>query len=131
MFCTRVACCMGVFGTVCLLLCREKGSSPLFFAITEFALGLLDLCDSSTACRLCRLEPVVPFHQHYCCLLTPPCLLFIFNPETAGVHDQQLSGSCRHLPEGKSLLMSAPKSTVTLFTQDTHQFQTHPDITLP
>ena len=30
----------------------------------------------------------------------------------------------------KSLLISAPKSTVTLFTPDTHQFQTHPDITL-
>ena len=29
-----------------------------------------------------------------------------------------------------SLLISAPKSTVTLFTQDTHQFQTHPNITL-
>ena len=29
-----------------------------------------------------------------------------------------------------SLLISAPKSTVTLFTPDTHQFQTHPDITL-
>ena len=28
------------------------------------------------------------------------------------------------------LLISAPKSTVTLFTPDTHQFQTHPDITL-
>ena len=29
-----------------------------------------------------------------------------------------------------SLLISAPKSTVTLFTQDKHQFQMHPDITL-
>ena len=29
-----------------------------------------------------------------------------------------------------SLLISDPKSTVTLFTPDTHQFQTHPDITL-
>ena len=29
-----------------------------------------------------------------------------------------------------SLLISAPKSTVTLFTPDKHQFQTHPDITL-
>ena len=29
-----------------------------------------------------------------------------------------------------SLLISTPKSTVTLFTPDTHQFQTHPDITL-
>ena len=29
-----------------------------------------------------------------------------------------------------SLLISAPKSTVTLLTPDTHQFQTHPDITL-
>ena len=29
-----------------------------------------------------------------------------------------------------SLLISAPKSAVTLFTQDNHQFQTHPDITL-
>ena len=28
------------------------------------------------------------------------------------------------------LLISAPKSTVTLFTPDTHQFQTHPNITL-
>ena len=28
-----------------------------------------------------------------------------------------------------SLLISAPKSTVTLFTPDTHQFQTHPKIT--
>ena len=28
-----------------------------------------------------------------------------------------------------SLLMSAPKSTVTLFTPDKHQFQMHPDIT--
>ena len=30
----------------------------------------------------------------------------------------------------KSLLISAPKSTVTLFTPDKHQFQMHPDITL-
>ena len=29
-----------------------------------------------------------------------------------------------------SLLISAPKSTVTPFTPDTHQFQTHPDNTL-
>ena len=29
-----------------------------------------------------------------------------------------------------SLLISAPKSTVTLFTLDKHQFQMHPDITL-
>ena len=29
-----------------------------------------------------------------------------------------------------SLLISAPKSTVTFFTQDKHQFQMHPDITL-
>ena len=29
-----------------------------------------------------------------------------------------------------SLFIYAPKSTVTLFTPDTHQFQTHPDITL-
>ena len=29
-----------------------------------------------------------------------------------------------------SLLISAPKSTVTLFTPDKHQFQTHPNITL-
>ena len=29
-----------------------------------------------------------------------------------------------------SLLISAPKSTVMLFTPDKHQFQTHPDITL-
>ena len=29
-----------------------------------------------------------------------------------------------------SLLISAPKSTVTLFTPDKHQFQIHPDITL-
>ena len=29
-----------------------------------------------------------------------------------------------------SLLISAPKSTVTLFTPNKHQFQTHPDITL-
>ena len=29
-----------------------------------------------------------------------------------------------------SLLISVPKSTVTLFTPDKHQFQTHPDITL-
>ena len=29
-----------------------------------------------------------------------------------------------------SLCISAPKSTVTLFTPDKHQFQTHPDITL-
>ena len=29
-----------------------------------------------------------------------------------------------------SLLISAPKSIVTLFTPDTHQFQTYPDITL-
>ena len=28
------------------------------------------------------------------------------------------------------LLISAPKSTVTLFTPDKHQFQMHPDITL-
>ena len=29
-----------------------------------------------------------------------------------------------------SLLISVPKSTVTLFTPDKHQFQMHPDITL-
>ena len=29
-----------------------------------------------------------------------------------------------------SLLISAPKSTLTLFTPDKHQFQRHPDITL-
>ena len=29
-----------------------------------------------------------------------------------------------------SLMISAPKSTITLFTADKHQFQTHPDITL-
>ena len=29
-----------------------------------------------------------------------------------------------------SLLISAPRSTVTLFTPDTHQLQTHPNITL-
>ena len=29
-----------------------------------------------------------------------------------------------------SILISAPKSTVTLFTRDKHQFHTHPDITL-
>ena len=29
-----------------------------------------------------------------------------------------------------SLLISAPKSSVALFTPDTHQFQMHPDITL-
>ena len=29
-----------------------------------------------------------------------------------------------------SFLISAPKSTVTLFTPDTHQFQTHPNITI-
>ena len=29
-----------------------------------------------------------------------------------------------------SLLISAPKSTVTLFTSDKHQFQTHPNIAL-
>ena len=29
-----------------------------------------------------------------------------------------------------SLLITAPKSTVTLFTPDKHQFQMHPDITL-
>ena len=29
-----------------------------------------------------------------------------------------------------SFLISAPKSTVTFITPDTHQFQTHPDITL-
>ena len=29
-----------------------------------------------------------------------------------------------------SLLISAPKSTVTLFTPDEHQFQMHPDITI-
>ena len=29
-----------------------------------------------------------------------------------------------------SLLISAPQSTITLFTPDKHQFQTHPDITL-
>ena len=27
-------------------------------------------------------------------------------------------------------MLSAPKSTVTLFTPDKHQFQTHPDVTL-
>ena len=30
----------------------------------------------------------------------------------------------------KSLFISAPKATVTLFTPDKHQFQMHPDITL-
>ena len=32
--------------------------------------------------------------------------------------------------KGNSLLISAPKSTVTLFTPDKHQFQMHPDIIL-
>ena len=32
--------------------------------------------------------------------------------------------------KGNSLLLSAPKSTFTLFTSDKHQFHTHPDITL-
>ena len=49
---------------------------------------------------------------------------------TAGIHDQQLPERCKHLPEGNSLLISAPKSTVMLFTPDKHQFQTLPDITL-
>ena len=31
---------------------------------------------------------------------------------------------------GKSLFRTAPKSTVTLFTPEKHQFQTHPNITL-
>ena len=30
----------------------------------------------------------------------------------------------------KSLLISMPKSTVTIFNPDTHQYQTHPDINL-
>ena len=33
-------------------------------------------------------------------------------------------------PKDNSLLISAPKSTVTLFTPDKHQFQMHPDINL-
>ena len=33
-------------------------------------------------------------------------------------------------PWENSILISAPKSTVTLFTPDKHQFHTHPDITL-
>ena len=33
-------------------------------------------------------------------------------------------------PKDNSLLISTPKSTVTLFTPDKHQFQRHPDITL-
>ena len=28
---------------------------------TQFAQGLTDRCDSSTACRLCRLEPITSF----------------------------------------------------------------------
>ena len=51
------------------------------------------------------------------------------NP-TAGVHDQQLPERCKYISEGNSLLISELKSTVTLFTPDKHQFQTHPDITL-
>ena len=40
-----------------------------------------------------------------------------------------LSDVCIYLKEN-SVLISAPKSTVTVFTPDKHQFQAHPDITL-
>ena len=30
--------------------------------LTQFAHGLPDRCDSSTACRLCRLEPIILVH---------------------------------------------------------------------
>ena len=30
---------------------------------TQFAQGLPDRCDTSTACRLCRLEPWLPSHM--------------------------------------------------------------------
>ena len=41
----------------------------------------------------------------------------------------KIAGSYIYLKEN-SLLISAPKSTVTLFTPDTHQFQSHQNILL-
>ena len=48
------------------------------------------------------------------------------NDPTAGLHDN----SCLRDVDIYLKENPAPKSTVTLFTPDTHQFQTHPDITL-
>ena len=49
---------------------------------------------------------------------------------TAGIHDQLYLRDVGIYLQETSLLISAPKSTVTLFTPDTHHFQTHPRITL-
>ena len=50
-------------------------------------------------------------------------------PQLESMINSYLRDESIHLKEN-SLLISAPKSTVTLFTPDKHQFQTHPDITL-
>ena len=50
-------------------------------------------------------------------------------PRLESMIDSYLREVGIHLKEN-SLLISAPKSTVTLFTPDKHQFQTHLDITL-
>ena len=42
----------------------------------------------------------------------------------------QLESMINNYLKDNSLLISAPKSTVTLFTPDKHQFQMHPEITL-
>ena len=44
--------------------------------------------------------------------------------------ESMINSYLREVPEGKLAFDPATKSTVTLLTQDKHQFQTHPDITL-
>ena len=50
-------------------------------------------------------------------------------PQLESMNNSYLKDVTIYLKEN-SLLISAPKTTVTLFTPDTHQFQIHPDITL-
>ena len=44
--------------------------------------------------------------------------------------ESMINSYLREVSIYNSLLISAPKSTITLFTLDKHQFQMHPDITL-
>ena len=50
-------------------------------------------------------------------------------PQLESMINSYLRDVCIYM-KGNSLLISALRSTVTLFTQDTHKFQTHPNITL-
>ena len=50
-------------------------------------------------------------------------------PHMESMNNSYLRDVCIYL-KVNSLLISAPKSTVTIFIADTNQFQTHPDITL-